>query len=189
MAAEIGFLTLSLALLLYFLFSSRKELPMLLVCHALLQYGLSMVLWSFHLSSSLASIIMVFIWISSIMLIWARSLTYGQDLFSIRLFFSVSQWAILLVLILFVCIKSPFYYVFPTAAHGGIPTQKLTFHPILKLSGNLLIFTTFFHVIVHWGQRWKWTKSLLDLAPIVIYAIMLLVLRNVQIEHAAQPFS
>lgn len=161
----------------------------MLVCHALLQYGFSMVLWAFHLSGSLASILMVFIWVSSVMLIWARGLNYGQDLFSIRLFFSVSQWAILLVLFLFVSIKSPFYYTFPATVSGHLPVQKLTFHPILKLSGNLLVFTTFFHVIVHWGQKWKWQKSLLDLSPIVIYAIMLVILRNLRMEHAALPFS
>ncbi|MCI4669602.1 MAG: hypothetical protein MRZ79_15820 [Bacteroidia bacterium] len=190
MAAEIGFLILSVALLMYFLFAGRKELPLLLVSHALLQYGLSMVLWYFHLSGSLASILMVFIWISSILLIWARSLNYGQDLFSIRLFFSVSQWAILLVLFLFIAIKSPFYYVFPATSLGqNVPVQHMTFHPILKLSGNLLIFTTFFHVIVHWGQRWKWHKSLIDLSPIIIYTFLLVILRNMRIENSSLPFS
>ncbi len=190
MGPQIGFTILSIALIIYFFFSERKEIPLVLVLHALLQYGFTMVLWYFKLTPSLSSILVIFLWLSSIMLIWGRSLTFGRDLFSIRLFFSVSQWAILLVLGLFISLKSPFYYVFPTAElNHKLPLQHLTYHPILKLSGNILIFTTFFHVVIHWGQQWKWTKSLIDLLPVMIYAAILLVLRHLKMESIDFPFS
>ena len=190
MASQIGVIGLSIALYLYFLFSGWKEIPLLLICYALLQYGLTLVLWGFQLSSGLSSMLMLFIWLSAIMLIWGRSLSYGRDLFSIRLFFSVSQWAILLVLFIFIFLKSPFYYVFPTSElNHNLPIQKLGFHPILKLSGNILVFTTFFHVVLHWGQRWKWTKSLIDLSPMLIYGGILIVLRQMQLESSGMPFS
>ncbi|MEO0899431.1 MAG: hypothetical protein AAFY71_23675 [Bacteroidota bacterium] len=190
MTADLGFILLSISLFLFLLVSGRKEIPLVLICHALVQYGFTMTMWMFNLSGSLGNILMIYLWLTSIMLIWGRGLRIGGDLFSIRLFFSVSQWAVLIVLLLFIFLKTPYYYIFPTNSGGGpFVDRQITFHPVLKLSGNILIFSTIFQVVLHWGQRWKFIRSVLDVGPMIIYLVILIYLKFFRLDMLSQPMT
>ena len=177
-------------LLIYLLFSSRKEVPLMIVLHAAIQYGLALVLWMFRLGPYLAGMLLGFMILSSFLLIWARSLTYSREWQGIRVFFSLAQWAVLLALVIFATVKSPYYYLVPSSSwHPDIPVHRMSIHPAIKLGGNVLLFTTFFQVILHWGQKWDVRKSLVDLGPLLIYFSALIVLRMLHDAQASLPFS
>ncbi|RMG75741.1 MAG: hypothetical protein D6722_00440 [Bacteroidetes bacterium] len=177
-------------LVVYFLFSSRKEVPLMILLHAGIQYGLALVLWMFRLGPYLSGMLLGFMVLSSFLLIWARSLTYSREWQGIRIFFSLAQWTVLLALVIFATVKSPYYYLVPSSTwHPDVPVHRMTIQPALKLGGNILLFTTFFQVILHWGQKWDLRKSLVDLGPILLYFGGLLVLRLLHDAQAALPFS
>lgn len=186
-----GFLVLTLVFLAYWFFASRKEIPTIILLHALLQYGLSLALWRLTLSPLLGGILLGFLVLSSFLLIWARSLDYSREMHNIRLVFSMLQWAILIGILGFISFKSPYYYASPVSQWppGSGAQQGLFLHPSLKFGMNILAFTTFYHLILHWGQKWSLKKSLLDLGPFVIFLVTLAVLRYVQLVTPALPFS
>ncbi|TAE47777.1 MAG: hypothetical protein EAZ89_16960 [Bacteroidetes bacterium] len=174
----------------WFLFSPRKETPAFILLHALTQYVFTLALWMSAMDSFFGSLLLGFIVLASFLLIWARSLNYSQELLSVRMFFSVSQWAILLTIVLFAVFKEP--YVLQAAPGNDMPDIRLprvSLHPLIKLSGNLLLFTTFFQVIISWGQRWSYRKSLFDLGPLWLYFFLLGLLRILHQMQAGQFFA
>lgn len=176
--------------LLWFLLASRKELPLLVATHAILQYAFTLVSWFFQLNYALSALLLVFLMITAILLVWARNLNFSRELVSIRLFFSMLQWVLVFAVGIFILAKSPFQYIVPSSSwHGHIPAHQLSVHPVIKMGGNLMLFTTFFHLILHWGQRWNIKKSLIDLGPIAIYLIAIAALRFYQTSHLTHPFS
>lgn len=176
--------------LLYFLLSRRKEVPFLVLIHALLQYLFTLSFWVFQMNNSMAGLLLGFIFVSSLLLIWARGLNYSRELLSIQLFFSVSQWMGIMAVGLFIFLKSPFYYLMPSSAwHSNLNAHQISIHPVIKLCGNLFLFTTFFHLILNWGEKWSIRKSLVDLGPFVIYLIIIAVLQIFQANTQSLPFS
>ena len=100
------------------------------------------------------------------------------------------QWVMLLAVGIFVLAKSPYHYITPSSSwHGHVPAHQLSVHPVIKMVGNLLLFTTFIQLVLHWGQRWQIKKSLLDLAPIIIYLLAVACLRFYQASHLTHPIS
>ncbi|MEM7368480.1 MAG: hypothetical protein AAF587_07735 [Bacteroidota bacterium] len=186
-----GFFVLTLVYLAYWFFASRKEIPSIILLHALLQYGLTLALWQLKLSPMLTGILLGFLVLTSFLLIWARSLDYSREMHNIRLVFSMLQWAILVGILGFITLKSPYYYASAVSqwAPGMSPHQGLLLHPSVKFGTNILAFTTFYHLILHWGQKWSVKKSLFDLGPFVIFLITLAVLRYVQLHTPSHPFS
>ncbi|MDX2247848.1 MAG: hypothetical protein SF052_13775 [Bacteroidia bacterium] len=178
------------ACLLYFLFSHRKEVPFVILIHALLQYLMTLSFWVFQMNNPMAGLLLGFIFASTILLIWARGLNYSRELHSIQLFFSVSQWMAIVAVGLFISLKSPFYYLIPSSAwHSNLNAHQMSIHPVIKLCGNLLLFTTFFHLILNWGSRWSVRKSLIDIGPLLIYLGIIAVLRVFQATTQSVPFS
>ena len=55
--------------LIWFLLASRKELPLLVLTHTLLQYAFTLVSWFFQLNYLLSGVLLVFLMVSAILLI------------------------------------------------------------------------------------------------------------------------
>jgi len=185
-ALYIGFICISM---LYLLGASRKEVPLVILLQALLQYVFTLAVWSLRLPGPLGIILLSYMTGTTLLLIWARSLTVSKQWYSVRLFFTVSQWAMLLMLAVLVSIRSPYLYTDAGDLSGGHGGQILTLHPALKFGGNLMLFTGFFHLIMHWGQAWSLRRSLLDLGPVLLYCLLLLGLKMMQAANASLPFA
>ena len=65
----------------YLVFSERKEVPLFVVLHAILQYGFTLALWLFQMTSLLGALLLGFIAASTFLLIWARSFNYNKPNF------------------------------------------------------------------------------------------------------------
>ena len=183
--------TLFIALALgYLVVAKRKEVPFVIVIHAFFQYILTLAFWIFHMNTAMAGLLLGFMAISSGLLVWARNLNYSRELLSIQFFFSISQWAVIASVLIFMAVKSPYYYLVPSANwHSHINAHQLSIHPVIKLCGNVLLFTTFFQLILNWGQKWSVRKSLIDLGPLMIYILLATLLRFFQSFSQALPFS
>ncbi|MEL6192058.1 MAG: hypothetical protein AAFR66_08415 [Bacteroidota bacterium] len=172
----------------YLVFSERKEVPLFVVLHAILQYGFTLALWLFQMTSLLGGLLLGFISASTFLLIWARSLNYSRELYSIKLFFSLTQWIVVLAIGVFMAIESPYYRMVPASSwQAYIDMDVLSIHPVIKLCGNLLLFTTFFHIMGHWGQKWNIRKSLFDLMPVWLYFLLLSLLKIFQFSAEPLP--
>lgn len=138
----------------------------------------------------MAGLLLGFIFLSTVLLIWARGLNYSRELHSIQLFFSVSQWIAIISVGIFISVKSPFYYLLPSSSwHSNLNAHQLSIHPVIKLCGNILVFTTFFHLILNWGQKWSIRKSLVDLGPLIVYFALIIFLKIIQSSGNSFPFS
>lgn len=176
------FITLSL---LYFLFSSRKEVPTLVLTQALLQYVWTLGMWSLRLSQQMTGILLGFMVATSLLLIWASRLAFSRQALSLSLFVGVSQWAVLLMLAVLIGLRSPYYYTTPLfESYLPFANQALSIHPAIKLSGNLMLFMAFFHLILGRREHWSIRNSLLKLGPALVYFCLALFLRYTQ---AANP--
>ena len=179
-----------LIILGYFILSKRKEVPLIVVLHAFFQYVLTLAFWIFNMNGAMAGLLLGFMTISTVLLVWGRYLNYSRELLSIQLFFSISQWAIIGSVLVFMAVKSPYYYLIPSSTlHSHINAHQLSIHPVIKLCGNILLFTTFFHLILNWGQKWSIRKSLVDLGPFLIYLVLAAMLRFFQSFTSAFPIS
>jgi len=158
----------------YLLAAARKEFPLFILLHAVLQYAMLMLIWKGNLPPLMASFGLGFMWLSSFSLLWARSLNYSRAFKVLRGSLSVVQWAILLGLgltlmggtanaFVYIANSQPFAPLNPYA-HRLQPIAEAT-----KLLGNLLVFTTFMHIVLQWGQKWSFRKSMLDLGPVLLY--------------------
>ncbi|MDX1908136.1 MAG: hypothetical protein SF053_13960 [Bacteroidia bacterium] len=178
------------ACLWYLFWSPRKEIPLVIVLHALLQYVLTLALWLFYMDSRMTGLLLGYMAATTLLLIWGRQLTYSRELISIRVFFRLTQWVILGGLLIFVLFQNPYVFMEPSEQWAGrLNFQHLTFHPLLKLAGNVLAFTSFFHVILHWGQAWSLRKTWLDLGPLVGYILLMMGVRYLSGDPGPQPFS
>ena len=176
-----AFLLFILGCILYLLLSPRKEAALFVILHAFLQYVITLALWIFHMNSMLAALMLGFIVMSTGLLIWARSLNYSAEQQGIRRFLGVSQWVLLGVIALFILIKSPYYYLIPSSNwHAHINPHLMSIHPLVKISANAFLFSTFFLVILQWGQRWNIRQSLMLLGPMVLYFVLVVLLRFFQ---------
>ncbi len=183
----IGFISLGL---IWFLGASRKEMPLLVIMHTLLQYAFTLICWFFQINTALSALLLIFLMLTGLLLLWARSLNYSKELISIRMFFSMVQWVVILAVGVFILVKSPFHYLIPSSSwHGEMPVHQLAVHPIIKVCGNVLFFTTFFHLILNWGQKWDLRKSFFDLMPLIVYLVCLGLIRAYQNTFFTQPFT
>lgn len=184
------FLTFILCCVLYLLFAPRKESAFFVILHAFFQYVTTLALWIFHMNSALAGLLLGFMVVSTGLLIWARSLNYSAEQHSIKRYFVISQWLLIGVIALFISLKSPYYYLVPAASwHAHINPHLLSIHPLVKISANVFLFSTFFLVILQWGQKWHIRQSLIMLGPILIYFLLVLLLRFFQTSTFTYPLS
>ncbi|MEO0582476.1 MAG: hypothetical protein AAF135_09660, partial [Bacteroidota bacterium] len=71
MIGTVGFILLAVFLIVYVVTTPRKEFPIVVIFHALLQYGLTLAMWFLFLGRQHAIILMLFLWLSTLLLIWA----------------------------------------------------------------------------------------------------------------------
>ena len=174
----------------YLLVSEKKEVPLIILLHAFIQYIITIGLWLFRMTPSLTGLLLSFIVVSSLLLIWGRGLNYSQELQSIKLLFSMVQWMVIIGLFVFSVFGSPYYHMVPTGNLGSqVPLNTNMIHPVIKLSGNILMFTFFFQVITHWGEKWSFKKSLFDILPIVLLFLLLSILRIFNSTSLNHPFT
>ena len=66
------YLLFILALTVYLLLSSKKELPLTVVVHAVLQYIFTLVMWFTDMNSYLAAVLLAFMVSTTGLLIWGK---------------------------------------------------------------------------------------------------------------------
>jgi len=184
------FLLLIAGFTIFLLLSRRKEIPFFILLHGAIQYMLTLIFWLFEMNSYYAGILWFFIFFSSLVLVWARGMNYSREMHRVEMFFSVTQWGILLAVLVFVALNSPYYHMIPSASWSSqINPNPVAIHPIAKLAGNMLLFTTFFQLIIGWGRTWTFRKSVIELGPIILYFILMGVLRVYEDEVQLFPFA
>lgn len=176
--------------LIWFVAAPQKIEPLQLITHAVLQYLLSLLFWTDYLNSYFTGLLWVFLVLTSLLLFWAPRIPFGRERYVMEMFFRVGQWSLLLGLLVYTVVKSPFSYQMPGGPNQGLIQDGLLFvRPFIKLAGNLLIFTAFFHLILHGSQRWTLRKSLWDLGPIVLYLVLGGFIRFWQVSLETTPLS
>lgn len=157
----------------YFVLSPRKEFPLLLLLHAVLQYGVTQLMWLGQSDQRVAGLLLLFVLLSSALLIWGRSLAYSRELFSVRAFVTVSQWLVLLAIALQLWLQRPDSVVMPsTGWHPPVRLSGILLGTLPKLGANFFLFTLVLQVVLGWGQRWPLRRSLLDILPVVLYWVL-----------------
>lgn len=166
-----------LSFLAYLLLARRKELPLLVISHGLLQYFFTLIMWFSEMESQLSSVTLLFIVATSTLLIWARGLNYSREFRMIKVMVELGQWIILLAMGLFLLVNSPFsYHLSSRGPNPHLGFGYSVIHPWLKSGGNLLIFTTYLLILLNWGSNWPTKKSLKNFAPILIYFLLIALL-------------
>lgn len=187
---NILFLTFILCCVAYLVIAPRKEVALFIIFHAFLQYILSLALWIFHMNTGLVSLLLGFMTTSTGLLLWARNMNYSREQHSFRRYFLLGQWGLLVVIVFFMAVRSPYYYLVPAASwHAHINPNLMSIHPLIKLSGNAFVFTTFFLIMLHWGQKWNIWRSLLVLGPFFLYLLIVVLLRLFQTSTYTYPFA
>ncbi|MEM9985139.1 MAG: hypothetical protein AAF804_08595 [Bacteroidota bacterium] len=178
--------------LLYFLAANHKQVATLILFHSLIQYFWTLFMWSFQLNQSLSWVLLAFLAASSCLLIMASRLRVNKQEFAIKLFFTISQWALLIMLAVFIGFKSPFLFAetdFPIEGSVGRFSPHITLHPLLRLSGNLIAFFLFFQLITHRKEFWDFSKSVLLLGPSIVYFSLMAYLRFLQVSMSSLTFT
>ena len=145
-------------------------------------------MWSLRLSQEMAGVLLGFMVASTLLLIWGSRLVYSRPMFSVSLFISVSQWALLVMLAVLIGLRSPYSYTAPIMeGHPPIGEPSLVIHPVIRLSGNLMLFTIFFHLVSQRREHWTLRQSLLELGPSLVYFCLALFLRYTQAGTPSYP--
>lgn len=163
-------------LLGYFLLSARKEVPLVICSYALCQYLMTQFLWMNQMSARMSGLLLLFICLTVGVLIWGRSLPVGRELNTLRIFFRVSGWAIVVISLIIVWKKGPFLLELSTGTALPPSSGGWRFLPALKLSGNALLFTFFILFILNWGERLSIRQSLWDYAPFLLFLTVIAML-------------
>lgn len=178
------FVLFIVALVGYVIAAPRKELPLLVVLHAALQYTLLMLIWRGVLPKQVALLGLAFMFISSVSLIWARTLQFSRSNMFFRTSLSIVQWFLVSAMFASVFLGQNNTFVLIANSNPGIaPFSPYPVNETTKLMGNLIIFTTFMQVVLYWGQKWSLRKSLLDLGPSIIYFCTVLGLHLMRTVH------
>lgn len=175
--------------LLYLIWVPRKEMAMLVILHAFVQYAMTLTLWFFQINSQLTALLLGFMFATSILLLWARNINYSQEWLAVRIFFSLVQWSMIVFIISYLIFQPAYNQFVPSIAwQGKIAAQHLAINPVIKVCGNLILFTSFFQIMLHWGQKWTIKKSLFNLGPMIIYFIIMSLLKIFQSYTENSPY-
>jgi hypothetical protein len=162
----------------YLLVAPRKEFPLVMIMHTVLQYALTMLAWSGALPPPIAVITMGCMWSAALFMVWVRSWQYSPRLKYVGYMTRVMQWGVLLFSVLDMVWNGNAGEML--VGHSGYEsTYSLLyiFTEAHRFIGNILVFFAFLQITLHWGQQWAWQKSLWDLMPVVSYFLLVLVLR------------
>lgn len=153
----------------YFFLSSRKEIPFLVLVYAVGQYLMTQFFWMNQVSKRMSGLLLLFIFLTSVVLIWGRSLQLGKELNLLKVFFRVSGWSVLLIALVIMWVKGPFLIQIPEMSEAVAHIGGWQFLPVLKLTGNALFFIFVLLLILNWGERMSFRQSLTDYAPFILY--------------------
>ncbi len=175
---DLLYLTFLILLLGYFLISERKEIPFVILVHALGQYFVTQFFWLNQMTEKMTGLLLLFMILTSGILVWARSLNYGKEFQMIRMFFRVSGWAILLMAVIVAWVKGNYVLVQPYS-QIGVPSHfgGWELHAFIKICGNGLAFIMTLHLVFGWGERWTARASLADFLPFFLFCIWMLLLK------------
>ncbi|MEM6265592.1 MAG: hypothetical protein AAGI38_24025 [Bacteroidota bacterium] len=186
---DVAYYILISLLMAYLLVAAQKETPLLVLLHAIVQYLLTLGLWGMKMSGYIAGLLACFIFITSLVLVWIRNLNYSHELKILRIAFNWSQWVILGGLGIFMWTQSPFATVassYEFHPHIEIPIGGL--HPMVKVTGNVLMFSFLAQFFLFWGTKWTVGNSFRRLLPFLIYLVLVFFLQMAQREANAAPF-
>lgn len=162
----------------YLLVAPRKEFPLVVILHTVVQYALTMLAWQGALPPPIAVLTMGCMWSAALVMIWVRTWAYSPRLQYANYLARVMQWAVLGVAVLDVFgHNSSAEMLVGNALLMDESTLTMVLREANRFIGNLLVFMSFLQIILHWGQHWTVKKSLLDLFPVVGYFMLMLVLR------------
>lgn len=153
----------------YFFLSTRKEVPFLVMVYAISQYLMTQFFWMNQVSTRMSGLLLLYITLTSGVLIWGRSLQIGRELNLLKAFFRVSGWSVLLIAVLILWVKGPFALEIPEMSGVVAHVGGWQFLPVLKLTGNALFFIFVLMLILNWGERVNFRQSLTDYAPFIFY--------------------
>lgn len=161
----------------YLLVSLQKEFPFVVLLHGIFQYFFTQLVWIHTVDRRMSGLLLLFLVLTTFLLIWARSLNYSTELKSLRTFFRISQWGLLVLIFMVMWVKSP--YVLEVSTYqlpGQTQVGSWSIQPFAKISGNILLFIFTFHLVLGWGSKWTSRQSVLDLGPFLIYSLSILLL-------------
>lgn len=173
---DLGYVLFFVGLIVLFYLAPRKEFPLIVLVHGLVQYLFTMLGWYTSIDHRGVGILLMGLVVSTLCLFWGMSLAEREAMYPIRLFFSMTAWTILLILAVFSWVKSPYDYGYLLTGTSAVRSEGirayLSLHPLIKVGGNLLIFITFLQLALYWRQSWSARKSLLDLLPAGLYVLL-----------------
>ncbi len=175
---HLGYVLLLLFLVAYVLWSARKEIPLMLLFHVLIQYGFTLGIWFFTLSPTTTGVLLVGLCIGTPILIWGRILPLGKQWTASYRISWVMGWILISGIVGWMVWKGPYAYQEVSQAWRDIfPGTPLLLNQAFKWVGNGLLFLTFFQIILHWGERWTALGTWLSFGPIVLYLFVLILLQ------------
>jgi hypothetical protein len=185
---DLLFISFILASVVYLLLSPRKEFPLLVLLHTALQYTLTMLVWHGNLPPSIAAISMGCMWAAAIVLVWGRSLNYSYKLKFLKYALSVFQWVIFIGLMVNIFAQDGQILLLTGNSIGGADMSRENqmsqlIIEMFHFGANILVFTTFLHIVLQWGQRWTIQKSLVDLGPAILYFFSVLAMQMLHSSH------
>ncbi len=187
---DFAYLVFILLLIVYLMAAHRKEMPFAVLNHVLIQFFFTNIAWKSGMDGQVSAILLLFLAASSSLLIWARSLNYSRETKMIKVFINLSQWTALLILTGFLIIKP--YYILHYSSLGNSPHPGFSYThipPLFKISGNLLLFTTYLLFILNWGHKWDLKKSLKNFLPVFLYLFLLFILYVTYASARNHPFA
>lgn len=177
-------------LIIYLLAAQRKEMPFLVVTHVVIQYFFASIAWMSEMNGQVAAVLLLFLVATSFLLVWGRSLNYSRETKLIKAFVSTSQWAIMVILIGFLLYKPS--YILHYSSIGKNPHFGMVYSfipPLFKISGSILLFSTYLGFILNWGNKWHLKKSLKIFLPVFLYLFILSILYFAGASIRNHPFT
>lgn len=190
MFETIGFIIVFGFLLGQFLLARTKVFPLILLCHGVFQYIYTLMSWHYNLLSGIGVFIQLFIFATSLMLIWIRKMGLGsQEQEVAKNGLKISQWILIGIVALFTVWASPDWYEISMSHHGLSTASYVGIHPFIRFSGNFFLFGLFAISILKWGLTWTRKEVWVNLGPFLLYIALIsyLLVRQAQFHH--QPYA
>ena len=170
---DILYLLFSGLLLTGFFLAPRKEVPFVVMVHALVQYALTQVFWFNNLSGRGAALLLLFMSGSSVVLIWVRRMNYSQEQKQLQGIFRIASWGLLLSVVVVMWVRNPYVFEMPVSSGRQTLAGGWGIQPFGRLAGNALMFLLVGELVFGWGRRWTLGASLGAFGPMVLYAVMM----------------
>ncbi len=163
----------------YFLLDAKKESSSITLIHAVLQFVMTHLFWFGTMDRRMAGLLLLYLVLTSGIFLWVKTLHDDQELDSLRMLFRVAQWGVLVMVAGVVLIQSPYVMSIPDASWPSATTSTWTFHPLVKMAGNFLLFATLFQLVTGRDRVWTLRESMLDFGAICVFFVGIATIRIV----------